>query len=684
MSRQLTFAILLLLVGCPWSWAQKSVSLPYTAADNSGNQWVVQQMGFINMQGNQPIFGQAGMIQVNGQSVRWRENQVQQDERSGEIIFGEANSANLSIQRRVHLDAESGYARVADVFTNKTDREISVNVQLQTHVNFGINSAGTINDPKGKNNPPIAWAGQTPVGRTALSIFAGKGAKLLPNIQYQQGNNMVQAQYALRVPPGKTLAIAHLHGTVGTPEEAAAYVKDMREPRLFHHLPPSIRKTLVNFPSGATLVGDREVLRGDTFDVVELRSGDLLKGTLQQKTWALTTFYGAVELPADRVHGVINVGQFRPRQLVVTDKGEMFGGQLATDTLAITLSGGQELKVPFSQISRVGYRLRAGESDEPEEVAGKSVVILRSGDRMVVEPPTAPIEVFTRYGPLKLPPKSVLSIQFQSEDHGVHDVLLVDGSKFQGLVATPTFTLRLAGGASGQQIEVTQASLLAVVISRGEATFDPDAANCRLANGDLLVGRLEGTLELETAFDTLELPGPQVRAVTRRTEEGGDVQVTLWDGTSVSGQLNSPTLPLMLAAGTAVEVPVALLNRYQNPRPRPADAMVKRVHEVVAKLSADDFKDREAAEQELLKLGPAIIPVLKEVRNAQGPEAQSRIDAVLKKLESAKSDAGAGPARPGGGRVVAQPVMEDDCEQDEQMQVRFGVQQVEHGVLICE
>lgn len=671
--------LMILVLSLPAS-AQSTVSLPYSSNDNNGNQWVLQQIGFLGMQGNQPIFGQAGMLTVNGQSVRWRDNQVQQVDRTGELVFGETSAANLGVQRRVYFDSDSGYARVVDVFSNKTDRDVNVTVQLQTQVNFGINSAGQIRDPKGKKNLPIAWAGQTPVGRTALSIFAGKGAKVLPNILYQQGNNMVQAQFALKVPAGKTVAVGHVHGTTTTQDEAAAYIKDMRESLLFRYLPADVRKSLVNFPVGSSFIGDREVLRGDNFDIVELRSGDLLKGTIQQKSWSLTTFYGPIELPSDRVNGVINVGQFRPRQLVVTDKGEMFGGQLAGDTLAIALTGGQELKVPLSQISRVGYRLRPGESEQADEIAGKTVVVLRSGDRMVVELPEESIEVFTRYGQLKLPPTSVVSIQFQSEDHGVHEVLLVDGSKFQGLIVTPTFKLKLAGGASGQQIEITQASLLALLMSLDDPARDPDAAVCRLSNGDQLVGRIEGTLKLETAFDTLELSGPQVRGVARRTEEGGDVQVTLWDGTSVSGELNSPILPLVLTAGTSVEVPVALLDRYHNPRPRPAETMVQRVREVVAKLSADDFKQRESAEQELLKLGPSIIPVLKELRDAQGPEAQTRIDAVLKKLESVRSDVG-GSAAPG--NVQDQRFMIDVEGQPQQIHVQFRGHRVEQGI-ICE
>lgn len=647
--------------------AQKTVQLPFAANDNSGSQWVLQQMGFLSMQGNQPIFGQAGMITINGQGVRWRENQAQQDEKTGEIILGEATSASLQVQRRVYFDSETGQVRIVDVLSNSTNRDINVNVQLQSSVNFGLNAAGTITDAKGKNNPPIAWAGQTPVGRTALSIFAGKGAKTLPNLQYQQGNNIVQAQIPVRIPAGKTAAVAHLHQVVGTQEEAAAYVKDMREAMLFRYLPASVRKAIVNFPVGGSFVGEREVLRGDTFDVIELRSGDLLKGTLQQPKWSLTTFYGLIELPPERVNGVINIGQFRPRQLLFTDKGEIFSGQLSGDVLAITLSGGQELKVPFSQIARVGYRVRDGQDDDAEEGSDKPMLVLRSGDRILVEAPTDPIEVFTRYGQLKLPPKSVVSIQFQSEEHGVHDVMLVDGSKFQGLVSTPSFRFKLAGAASGQQIDVSQPAMLALVLVPDEAAVSGETPVCRLVNGDLLAGRLEGSLKLEAAFDTLDLPGQQVRSVARRGEEGSDVQVSMWDGTSVSGQLDRPTMQLLLSGGTPVEVPLALLERYDNPRPRPADAMVQRVREIVGRLSADDFKDREAAERELVKLGPAIIPVLRELRDAQGPEAQSRIEAVLKTLESVKSDGS-----------ELQP------RRERPNAVRFNVRQVEQGVVVFE
>src|SRR5207248_7673649 len=117
-------------------------------------------------------------------------------------------------------------------------------------------------------------------------------------------------------------------------------------------MPVEIRRIVVNFPASQSFIGEREVLRGNMLDAIELRGGDTLNGTLQAKTYKLTTFYGPVELPSERVVGLINVGQYRPRQLIVTNEGEIFGGQLADQTIDLQLSSGQVTQVPLSQVAR--------------------------------------------------------------------------------------------------------------------------------------------------------------------------------------------------------------------------------------------------------------------------------------------------------------------------------------------
>ena len=107
-----------------------------------------------------------------------------------------------------------------------------------------------------------------------------------------------------------------------------------------------------------------------------LYSVGTLKGTLKEKSFKLDTFYGPVELPVEKVIGLINVGEYRPRQLVVTADGEIFGGKLEKETIGIELSSGQVTQVPLGQINRLGYRKRAG---EPEEWPGPRQSALHRG-----------------------------------------------------------------------------------------------------------------------------------------------------------------------------------------------------------------------------------------------------------------------------------------------------------------
>jgi hypothetical protein len=643
-------ASLVLLVPLAAATAQeRSITLPHTVNDNTGNQWFLQQQGYINMQGNQPIYGQAGMLQVNGNSLRWRDQQATQVAKTGEVILSEATSqGGVVVQRRVLFDAESGFARVVDVFTNRTGREQTVKVQLQSNVNFGVNVGRTVGDPKGRAGE-IGWIGQTPVNRVAVEVLAGRGSKLPPALQWQQGNNVVTAVYDLKLSAGQSAAIAHLHGSVDTLDDGARVFADLREQRLFAYLPPAIRKLIVNFNAAPGLLADLEVLRGDTLDVVELRGGDQLKGTLATASWPLQTLYGPIDLPAARVRAMISVGHFKPRQLVVTDEGEIFGGTLAGESLALTLSSGQVIQVPLSQVTRVGYRKQPGESDDPDDESPGPMLVLRGGDRVLIAPPQQPIDVLTRYGPMQVKPQMLVSLLFQSDEHGVHEVRLRDGSRFQGLVTTPTLAFTLAGGASGQAIELSQPALLALRLVHEDVEPAAGEPIARLVNGDQLVGTLAGELSLDTAFDTLKLQGEQVKAVAPLPDAGDDVQVTLWDGTAVSGHLGTPLVQVSLRSGATVNVPVALLARYDNPQPRPAGAMVEKVQAIVRQLSADDFQARESAEQQLVDLGAVIAPVLRELREQQSPEGQSRIDAVLKKLgveQPAAADDGPGAVVP--------------------------------------
>jgi hypothetical protein len=356
------------IVACEPAQAQRravtgpgSVNLPYRVADNAGNQWMVYQNGYLRMEGNMPLYSQAAMLQINNNSLQSGANRGQIDEKTGELVLDGLQSAGATITRRVSFNREDGYVRYIDVLKNPTGQEMSLNVQLITNFNYGVQSSQLVNDPRNKDRP-IGVAAMLHANRAIVEVFGGKGSKVVPTITAPQNNNTVQATMQLNIPANKQVAILHLHGTSATQESAAQWVTSFKESQMLSDVPLEIRRLIVNV-AGTQSIGDREVLRGELLDVIELRGGDQLKGTITEQTYKLETFYGVIELPADRVVGLINVGQFKPRQLLVTLDGEVFGGALGKETVAIQLSSGQTTQVPLSQISRFGYR---NHSNNPE------------------------------------------------------------------------------------------------------------------------------------------------------------------------------------------------------------------------------------------------------------------------------------------------------------------------------
>ena len=64
--------------------------------------------------------------------------------------------------------------------------------------------------------------------------------------------------------------------------------------------------------------------------------------------------------------------------------------------------------------------------------------------------------------------------------------------------------------------------------------------------------------------------------------------------------------------------------------------MVDQIKATVVDLAADDWKKRDRAEAQLVSMGPVVASVLKQLSTNQPPEAQQRIESVLKQLADAK------------------------------------------------
>ena len=106
-----------------------------------------------------------------------------------------------------------------------------------------------------------------------------------------------------------------------------------------------------------------------------------------------------------------------------------------------------------------------------------------------------------------------------------------------------------------------------------------------------------------------------------------------------------------------MKVPVALVEEYNQPRPQASGAVVESIKSLVGELNSDDWKARDAAQEKLITMGPVVISTIKQIRGAQPPEAQQRIDLVLKQLE--KDIKTTKPAAGGAGGAGAPPAIID-------------------------
>jgi hypothetical protein len=628
--KALALAVILLLAR-PLSAADQTVTLPYMSPDKDGNQWMVHFYGYLQQQGNMPVYSNTAVLAINGAATSGRapQRQAKIDGKTGELILENLQVGAVTLTRRFQFNKDEGYVRIIDILKNTQNRDQQVQLALSANVNYGIQSGQTLPDPK-KKNQNYAWVGQTSANNKAVvEIFNGINAKTAFSVDYQTGNSQVVGNLSTTIPASKEIAIMHFHAVASSAAEGQDLVKRFKETKALKDVPSALRKLIVNFNAASAFYGDYEILRGELFDVVEMRTGDQFRGNLKDPSYRITTFYGPVTVPAEKILSVISIGAVRARQLLFTTDGDVIGGTLEKEKIALELSDGQLMEVPLGQVARVGYRKRVGEVEDP--VFDKPFVLMRTGERISIQMPKDPITVHTRFGPMKLQPDALTAIVFQNEEHAIHEVRMTDGTRLAALVDSVMLEAKLASSDQTIKFPLTSAARLQL---RPE-TQEPDetAAQLKLTNEEVMVGTLAGKLKLDTGFSLLTLDADGIKTLTRIKDSPQDVQATLWDETSFRGQLQEPDITCVTKGGLTVKVPIALVEEYTDPMPKPSGAMVKKIKELVTELNADDWAARQKAQEKLAGMGSIAASVLRELRAAQPEEAQSRIDQILSGLD---------------------------------------------------
>ena len=639
------------------------VQLPIVLNDDFGSTWDVQWDGSIGDGGND-LYDGGGRLFVNNANQYMAPNQQATiDASRNEVILPPVMMGQVRVSRRVQAMKALGAVRFVEILENPSGTPIRV--QLRAYFNMGgsVQQAIPLVDEK-RGKGPVGYAIGDQSNAVAM-IGAGRGSKVLPRFQYQFNNDNVDLFYDVDVPARQTAVIVHCQLRRKTAGASAEAWSALRERDLLNDLPKDIRRRVVNFPGGDSFIGDREVLRGEGLDVVELRGGDAYRGRLKLDAIKIQTVYGPITLAAENVVCILNVGVFGPSQLVVTSDGDVFGGRLIDlPTIPLQLSSGQITRIPMPQITRIGFHRRPGEPDE-WDFENKSVAYLRTGERMRLKPLPNDLELATPSGPVRLNPSVISSITFTGEDVSVPEVRLVDGSKLSGLLPAAAFELPLAAAAGqvsagtspslaqsmmGTQVRIPAPAMLKLQLAP-ERDGDDLAPTLTMTNQDTLIGQLTGSLSLETRFDTITVEGVQIKGL-RHAGAGGpggglDVQITLWDDSTLSGRLAQSHLTCQLRCGMSMRVPVALVEEYAQPLPEPSPKVSDQIRTIANQLDSDDYSIRERAQSDILAIGPSALSILKVLRKSAPPEARGRIEVLTQRLvrEIERPGQNTGPAQ---------------------------------------
>ena len=615
----------------------QAVPLPYNLPDDRGSTWDVQFNGSIGDGGND-LYDGGGILFVNEQQPGAFQAQGRFDAARNEITVGPWPMGGLQVTRKVAVDAHAAFCRYTEVLENPSSRPI--HAQLRVHFSLGspIQQAQTITEQGGRHPRILGVAVDN--GRNAIGIVgAGRRSKLQPRYEPRPGSTSVDLRYELTVSANQTVAIVHVEVRRGSAGESADAVRSMKERVYLDTMDPVLRKRVVNFSSSLKRVGEDEVFRGESLDVIEFADGSRLEGTLGEVTYDLATRLGRVSIPGRRVICVLGDGvPSGNRRRVVLADGQVFAGRLLLDHLPVTLANGDAFDVPLSRIARVGYRIRPG---EPESWSfNQPMLWLTDGTRLFLRMPARGMQLQTMYGLVSLPVEQVARVLLRPEEHGPHEVVLVDGSHLSGLLVDASLDLRpadpsLVAGTLAPvlgELERLQFASSPAEDSDTSEAGDPHPT-LALENGDELVGALTGSLHLTGSFDAFDLNADEVRALHPAGAQTSNVQVELWDGTVLTGLLQARSVHCAMLGGVQLDVPISLVKEYRQPRPRPSSVMTQRIEQLIGQLDARGWKQREWAQEQLTAIGVAAIPVLKAHRRTRSPESLQRIELVLQALE---------------------------------------------------
>jgi len=602
----------------------RRVSFTAYLHDGAGFRWDLQYQLNVGS-GTNYAYGGGLYCRVHGSNVT-SNGMGWMNAAGDEIEIGPYNRNNCEIYRRCKVYRDQGLARWLDVFVNNTSSAMTLPVQIYTCTSGGIDRVVGSSGSSSFRKKDWAFITQHQAGRPALlHIVCGVNSKLRPNVRVS--GNQIYCDYSVTVPAKSAAVLCYFESQAHSVSELQKRLKQFRLRKALGDLPPAVRKLIANFQTASELEAI-ELERVGTADTVVLGNGDTIYGRIVNETFVLEAFYGTLELPAAQVVGVLSTPQRQDLVRAVLVGGQVLTGKLRGGALHFALpTGGEPLKIPFSRVKECSYQIS---KDKPAELAMTDpLILLRTGDRLAFDPDALACTFRTRRGSVPLKGGELLEVRLDHREHGVHRATFLNGSKLAGMLEPERIALPLK---LGPKLDIPREMVRALRFA-AETEEDPKLTRVKLTNEDELFGQiLDEAYTIVTDFGVVEVKSENLLGMSFDRADPSRVVARLWDGSTLRGFIQADGVRFGIRPGPVLSLPVGHIRQLDIPDAMPPEDVVRRVEKYVATLSAASYKDREEAQEALIRMGRKIGPLLTKGLADSDPEVRQRITVILEKI----------------------------------------------------
>lgn len=637
-------AVALGLVGvltCGMAWSGGKLHLPKKDRvqhrtyfnDGKGYAWDINAGEGTVQSGRNNCYSGALRLHVNGNNFYSNNSQAWRDAKNKEIEAGPWKRGKVKVYRRVKVYSDKGLARWLDIFENTSSSKVTLNIKLQSHMNYGIGRVITNTDGKkfGKDKKDFAFV-TTPRhnrnGTATMHIPFGLGSKVKPRVEARTNGNQIAYNFTLTIPPKKTVILAYFESQNTSSKELKKMMKAFDSESCFSDLDPEVRSMIVNFPlpTGRVLLN---LLRHPQYDHVKLSEGNSMFGSVKNASIKMDTSFGEVTLQSERIIGMIATKNDPGHFLTLLTDGQILSGKITGQKLELEIPSVGVQMIPFEDVKTWAFKISP---KKPKRMPYKGpYVSTLANDRLIFKNTGLEIMLQTLNGAVKIKGDDLLVLKLDNPSKA-HKVMFLNGSTLGGLVENPEFDFELS---LFDNQKISRSNITEIEFAAKPAPANK-LAHLKLSNGDILYGRFsDPKLQITASYGPITFDSSSVRSIVHVPKEPKQVLATLWNNSVLRGEMGNKQLSFAIIPGPTLMLDPGQMVSFSQPNAAPPKTILKNVETLIKNLGSESYKIRTQAQEDLIKLGPNVLPILKKHLKTDDLEVRTRLNEIIEQIKPA-------------------------------------------------